>query len=88
MKTTITFKKKANLKISQSALNEVKSIIAKHRLVSDRENELIKKGYLIIECSMGSGGTGQIKTLKSEIRMQIGYGHSRYNYAKCVVFKF
>jgi hypothetical protein len=35
---------------------------------------------------MGPGGTGQIKTLKSEIRMQIGYGKGKYNYAKCVIF--
>jgi hypothetical protein len=76
------------LKFSEKAVSEVKAIIAKHKLVSDRENELIKKGYTTMECPMGSGGTGQIKTLKNEIRMQIGYGHGRYNYATCVIFSF
>lgn len=76
------------MKFSEKVVSEVKSIISKHRLVSDRENELIKKGYTIKECPMGSGGTGQIKTLKGEIRMQIGYGHGKNNYAKCVIFTF
>lgn len=76
------------MEFSEKAVNEVKSIISKHRLVCDRENELIKKGYTVNECSMGPGGTGQIKTLKSEIRMQIGYGHGDYNYAKCVIFSY
>ena len=78
----------ATSKFSEKAVNEVKAIIAKYRLVSDRENELIKKGYTTKECPMGPGGTGQIKTLKSEIRMQIGYGHGKNNYAKCVIFSF
>ena len=76
------------MKFSEKRVNEVKSIISKHRSVSDRENELIKKGFRIKECSMGSGGVGQIKTLKNEVRMQIGYGHGKHNYAKCVVFSF
>ena len=75
-------------KISEKEVKVVKAIIAKHRLISEREKELIKKGYTIKECQMGSGGTGQIKTLKNEIRMQIASGHGKYNYAPCVIFKF
>ena len=76
------------MKFSQKKVDEVKKIIAKHRLVADRENELHKKGFKVAEKAMGPGGTGQIKKLKSEIRMQIGYGHGKWNYAKCVIFSY
>jgi len=76
------------MKFSPKKVDEVKKIIAKHRLVADRENELRKKGFEVAEKAMGPGGTGQIKTLKSEIRMQIGYGHGKWNYAKCVIFSY
>ena len=76
------------MKFSQKKVDEVKKIIAKHRLVADRENELRKKGFNVAEKAMGSGGVGQINTLNSEIRMQIGYGHGKYNYAKCVIFSY
>jgi len=76
------------MKFSQKKVDEVKKIIAKHRLIADRENELRKKGFNVAKKPMGSGGTGQIKTLKSEIRMQIGYGSGRHNYAKCVIFSY
>ena len=71
----------------EQTVNEVKTIISKHRLISDRVNELNKKGYVINECPMGSGGVGQIKTLTNEVRIQIGFGHGKYNYAKCVTIK-
>ena len=76
------------MKFSQKKVDEVKQIIAKHRLVADRESELLNKGFIVMEKPMGSGGKGQIKTLKTEIRMQIGYGHGTNNYAKCVIFSF
>ena len=66
--------------------DQVMSTIAGIRLVSDRVNELRKKGYVVVERSMGSGGVGQIKVLKNEIRIQIGYGHGKHNYAMCVIF--
>ena len=69
----------------EQEVKEVKTIISKHRLVKDRVKELYKNGYNIEECAMGSGGVGQIKTLKNEVRIQVGYGHGRYNYAKCVI---
>ena len=68
----------------EQTVNEVKTIISKHRLVSDRVNELSKNGYNIKECAMGSGGVGQIKVLKDEVRIQVGFGHGKHNYAKCV----
>ena len=66
-------------------INDIRKIIAKYRFVADRESELTDKGYYVTERAMGSGGTGQIKILASEIRVQIGYGHGRNNYAKCVI---
>jgi len=40
------------------------------------------------EIAMGSGGVGQLKIVKNEIRLQIGYGHSRHNFATTlVIFK-
>ena len=76
------------MRFSKKAADEVREIISTNKLVSDRENKLIEKGFVIKECPMGSGGTGQIKTFKNEVRMQIGYGHGKHNYAKCVIFDF
>jgi len=76
------------MKFSKLNVSKVNKIIAKHRLVANRVRELKKKGFTVKEKSMGSGGTGQIKTLKNEIRMQIGYGHGKNNYAQCVIFSF
>jgi len=44
--------------LTKQTKKEVRLIISKHRLVADREDELIKKGYTTKECPMGSGGTG------------------------------
>ena len=74
------------MKFTEKKAEQVKEIISKHRLVADRVNDIKNKGFTIAEKPMGSGGTGQIKTLHSEIRMQIGYGHGRNNYAQCVIF--
>ena len=44
--------------------------------------------YEFREIAMGSGGVGQLKIVKNEIRLQIGYGHSINNFAKTlVIFK-
>jgi hypothetical protein len=47
---------------------------------------MLKKQTQLLNNMNRCGGTGQIKTLKSEIRMQIGYGHGKNNYAKCIIF--
>lgn len=75
-------------KFNEKNIEIVKSIISKHRLVSDRVKDLEKRGFDVAERAMGSGGTGQIKTYKKEVRVQVGYGKSRNNYAKCVILSF
>ena len=74
------------MKFTEKKAKQVQEIISNHRLVADRVNDLKNKGFTIDEKSMGSGGTGQIKTLRSEIRIQIGYGHGKNNYSQCVIF--
>lgn len=69
----------------ETTINEIKTVINKYYFVNDRVNELTKLGYYIKKCPMGSGGKGQIKYLRNEIRVQIGYGTSEYNYAMCVI---
>ena len=75
------------MKMTDKRVKEVKEIIANHKRVIKREDELFYKGYTIRECPMGSGGVGQIVELMKEIRIQIGYGHGRNNYAKAVIFE-
>ena len=69
----------------QNIQNEVYSVCKKHRIVADRESELASMGYLVTEKGLRSGGVGQVKESKDSYFIQIGYGHGRYNYAKCVV---
>ena len=66
--------------------NEIKSVVENNRLVEDRVNKLTELGYDVQELPMGSGGVLQVKEIKDgTIRVQVGYGHGRYNYAMCVV---
>lgn len=64
----------------------VKRSIENHSKIDNRVLELENMGFTIEEKAMGSGGVGQVRTMKSgEVRIQIGCGHSRHNYAKCVI---
>ena len=71
-------------KFSVGAIKEVQAVTNKHRKIADRESELTELGYLVEEHAMGSSGKGSIKFLDDQVRIQIGYGHGRHNYAKCV----
>lgn len=73
------------MKTTEQKVNEIQSVIIKHRLVKDRVNELHDLGYTCFERRCGSGGKGQVINLKNEIRVQIGYGHGKQNYAMCVI---
>lgn len=66
-------------------MNEIFSVIASKRLVKNRIEILKKMGYHIEERRMGPGGVGQIKKICNETRVQISYGHGRYNYATVVI---
>ena len=65
---------------------EIIEKVCNTRLVSDRVS--IAKDYRLIveELPMGSGGVGQHKVMSNgTLRVQIGYGHGKHNYAMCVV---
>lgn len=62
--------------------------INKFRHIDDRVKYLEDKGYTVSEKRMGSGGVGTIRQMNDgTTRVQIGYGHGRYNYAQCLIFK-
>lgn len=65
-------------------------IIAQNRLIDDRVSAIEKTfGKICGEYAMGSGGVGQVKYFPrlNETRIQIGYGHGKYNFAMCVVLE-
>lgn len=68
-------------------LKTITKVVNENKRVSDRIKKLRKFGYSVSECSMGSGGVLQVKELKDETRVQISYGHGRYNYAYAVRLK-
>ncbi len=53
--------------------------------IQKRVDYLRSKGYSVNEYPMGSGGVGQVKVMSDHIRIQIGYGHGKHNYAYAVV---
>ena len=67
-------------------LAEIKNVVESSRLVDDRVNKLTELGYDTQEFPMGSGGVLQIRGMRDgTVRVQVGYGRGRYNYAMCVV---
>ena len=67
-------------------LSEIKSVVVNNRLIKDRVSKLTELGYDVQELPMGSGGVLQVKEMANgDVRIQIGYGHGRSNYAMCVV---
>jgi len=72
--------------VSRQDLINIRNITRRYRLISDRVAALNELGYNIKCAAMGSGGVGQVKETKKEIRVQISHGVSRWNYAYCVVF--
>lgn len=68
-------------------LKNIQKVVSDNRLVSDRVIKLRDMGYTVRECPMGSGGVMQVKELKSETRIQVGYGKGKHNYAYAVIIK-
>lgn len=70
----------------ENALKLTNRAIEQYRKIDERIKVLENLGFTIEEKPMGSGGVGQVKAMKSgEVRIQIGCGHGRHNYAKCVI---
>lgn len=68
-----------------SEISIIKEVIRSNRLVSDRVEKLTALGFNVQQRAMGSGGVLHVKKAGKEARIQIGYGHSRHNYAMCVI---
>lgn len=68
-------------------LTAISNVVRENRLVSDRVEKLREMEYTVKECAMGSGGVLQVKELKSETRIQVGYGKGKHNYAYAVIIK-
>ena len=68
-------------------LKNIQNVVRENRLVSDRVIKLRDMGYTVKECAMGSGGVLQVKEMKGETRIQVGYGKGKHNYAYAVVIK-
>ena len=68
-------------------LKTITKVVNENKRVSDRIKKHKKLGYSVSEVSMGSGGVLQVKELKDETRVQISYGHGKYNYAYAVRLK-
>jgi hypothetical protein len=66
-------------------LADIYKVIKENRFIWQREDALVKLGYNVEECRMGSGGVGQVRRVGDVVRVQIGYGHSKNNYAKAVI---
>ena len=60
----------------------IRKVVKDNRLVNDRVNILISRGYKVELFPFGSGGVGQVKEMRSgKTRVQISYGKGKYNYA-------
>ena len=68
-------------------LKNIQNVVRDYRLVSDRVEKLREIGYTVKECAMGSGGVMQVKEMKGETRIQVGYGRGKYIYAYAVIIK-
>ena len=71
--------------VTMSELITIRNLIRRHRLIKDRISELSDIGYNIQTRPMGAGGVCQMKETQNEVRIQIGYGVGKYNYAPCIV---
>lgn len=66
---------------------EIQDIIYKYRSVEKRVEILRERGYIISIKPTGSCKVGGCIELKKEIRIKIGSGETRNNYAYCAIFK-
>lgn len=72
--------------LTASDLELIKSVIKNNRFFADRVATLVKKGFVVGERRMGTGGVGKVMRLQDEVRVQISAGYGKYNYAKVVIF--
>jgi len=77
--------KSAHQKVLESKqYKKIMGIVKKYRFVWEREDALHKAGFTVDTYPMGSGGVGQVNIMADHVRIQIGYGVGKHNYAKAV----
>lgn len=59
--------------------------VLKLKKVKERLQELRDAGFIVEPRAMGSGGVGQVRTTRDEVRIQVAAGYSKYNSAMCVI---
>lgn len=72
------------------AILVAKKAIIENRSISKRKEQIQKykiKGVGFDIFAMGIGGVGQLKIVGNQVRFQISYGRSKYNYATCLVIQ-
>ena len=70
----------------QKQIKAIRSAIDSHDFVEQRIDVLNHIGIEVEKAPMGSGGVGQIKEMANgKIRVQIGYGTGKHNYAMVAV---
>lgn len=73
--------KKHNIK---EEYEQIASVVKGYKRVAERVELLECLGFQVKEFPMGSGGVLQVKEMASTIRIQIGYGIGKHNYAQAV----
>ena len=73
--------------MKKTDLKTITKVVNENKRVSDRIKKLRELGYSVSEVPMGPGGVLQVKELNAETRVQISYGHAKYNYAYAVRLK-
>lgn len=71
---------------TQEKIQVIIKVVNDNHFVSARVAKLRALGFSVESLPMGSGGVLQQKAMKDgSLRIQIGYGVTRYNYAQTVV---
>ena len=59
-----------------------------HSRVAARIEAIENEGIQVYSFPMGPGGVGQVRVMRDGIRVQIGYGQSKHNYAHAAWLAF
>ena len=73
------------MKTLEQKTKEIYEVVDTFKRVQARVIKLAEMGYQCAERFCGSGGIKRTIKTKNETRIQIGFGHGKYNYAMCVI---
>jgi len=77
--------KNKTMKTLLEQTKEIYEVVDTFKRVQVRVNKLTEMGYFCAARRCGSGGIKRLIKTKNETRIQIGFGHGKYNYAMCVI---